>query len=156
MSGTNYLEFGMDIEEWERFDSEVPSHLYADEGEEEEGEDRGPRKRGSLVLETSCLSNGDGDDNHDDNHDDDDADDGVGGGNPDLGLGRMQKCLRTRSMVLVVMSVIIIMVVDDPKVGNRKERTRSSINAATIKIRALLQLFSKLFCLLFSSFDLYI
>ncbi|KAL7230694.1 hypothetical protein ACSBR2_009052 [Camellia fascicularis] len=51
MSGTNYLEFGMDIEEWERLDSEVPSHLYADEQEEEEGEDRGPRKRGSLVLE---------------------------------------------------------------------------------------------------------
>ncbi|KAL7255046.1 hypothetical protein ACSBR1_009249 [Camellia fascicularis] len=50
MSGTNYLEFGMDIEEWERLDSEVPSHLYADE-QEEKGEDRGPRKRGSLVLE---------------------------------------------------------------------------------------------------------
>ncbi|KAL7230684.1 hypothetical protein ACSBR2_009042 [Camellia fascicularis] len=138
MSGTNYLEFGMDIEEWERLNSEVPSHLYADEGEEEEGEDRGPRKRGSLVLETSCLSNGDGDDNHngDHNDDDDDDDDGVGGGNPDLGLGRMQKCLSTRSIELVVISVIIIMVVDDPKVGNRKERTRSSINAATIKIRA--------------------
>ncbi|GMP26057.1 hypothetical protein CsSME_00002652 [Camellia sinensis var. sinensis] len=139
MSGTNYQEFGMDIEEWERHDSEVPSHLYADEGEEEEGDDRGPRKRGSLVLETSCLSIGDGDDNHDGDHnddDDDDDDDGIGGGNPELGLGRMQKCLRTRSIELVVMSVIIIMVVDDPKVGDRKERTRSSINAATIKIRA--------------------
>ncbi|GMP26060.1 hypothetical protein CsSME_00002655 [Camellia sinensis var. sinensis] len=137
MSGTNYLEFGMDIEEWERLNSEVPSHLYTDKREEEEGEDRGLRKRGSLVLETSCLSNGDGDGNHDGDHnDDDDDDDGVGRGKPGVGLGRMQICLRTRSIELVVMSVIIIMVVDDPIVGNRKERIRSSINAATIRIRA--------------------
>ena len=40
MSGTSYVDYGMDIDEWERLDSEIPPHLLADEGEEEEDQDR--------------------------------------------------------------------------------------------------------------------
>ncbi|KAL7230695.1 hypothetical protein ACSBR2_009053 [Camellia fascicularis] len=51
MSGANYLEFGMDIEEWERLDSVLPPHLYAEDEdkEEERDEDEGPRNRENLV-----------------------------------------------------------------------------------------------------------
>ncbi|KAL7230689.1 hypothetical protein ACSBR2_009047 [Camellia fascicularis] len=51
MSGANYLEFGMDVEEWERLDSVLPPHLYAEDEdkEEEREEDEGPRKRENLV-----------------------------------------------------------------------------------------------------------
>ncbi|KAL7230687.1 hypothetical protein ACSBR2_009045 [Camellia fascicularis] len=86
MSGANYLEFGMDIEEWERLDSVLPPHLYAEDEdkEEEREEDEAPRKRENLVHdfkdkkltnssspceETSCPSNGDSDDNHGRNDD---------------------------------------------------------------------------------------
>ncbi|KAL2521536.1 Uncharacterized protein Fot_25459 [Forsythia ovata] len=30
MSGANYLEYGLDVEEWEQVESEVPLHLLAD------------------------------------------------------------------------------------------------------------------------------
>lgn len=36
MSGADYLEFGYDMDEWEKMQSEIPPHLLADEDEEEE------------------------------------------------------------------------------------------------------------------------
>ena len=36
MAGVDYIEWGMDIEEWERDDELPPPHLLADEEEEEE------------------------------------------------------------------------------------------------------------------------
>ena len=39
MSGTSYVDYGMDIDEWERLDLEIPPHLLAEEEEEEEEED---------------------------------------------------------------------------------------------------------------------
>lgn len=36
MSGADYIEYGMDIEEWELLDSETPPHLLADEEDEQE------------------------------------------------------------------------------------------------------------------------
>lgn len=36
MSGADYIESGMEIEEWELQDLETPPHLLADEEEEEE------------------------------------------------------------------------------------------------------------------------
>ncbi|KAI8536273.1 hypothetical protein RHMOL_Rhmol10G0244100 [Rhododendron molle] len=38
MVGADYLDWGMDMEEWERGDSELPPHLLAEEEEEEENE----------------------------------------------------------------------------------------------------------------------
>ena len=35
MSGTSYVDYGMDIDEWERLDSEIPPHLLAEEEEED-------------------------------------------------------------------------------------------------------------------------
>ncbi|KAF7129353.1 hypothetical protein RHSIM_Rhsim10G0164400 [Rhododendron simsii] len=35
MSGTDYSDYGMDIQEWELLDSETPPHLLADEEEQE-------------------------------------------------------------------------------------------------------------------------
>ena len=39
MSGTSYVDYGMDIDEWERLDLEIPPHLLAEEEEEEEEEE---------------------------------------------------------------------------------------------------------------------
>ena len=40
MSGTSYVDYGMDIDEWERLNSEIPPHLLAEEEEEEEEDHR--------------------------------------------------------------------------------------------------------------------
>ena len=34
MSGTSYVDYGMDIDEWERLNSEIPPHLLAEEEED--------------------------------------------------------------------------------------------------------------------------
>ncbi|KAL3622067.1 hypothetical protein CASFOL_034263 [Castilleja foliolosa] len=36
MSGANFLEVGLDMEEWEQMDSEVPDYLLAEEEEDNE------------------------------------------------------------------------------------------------------------------------
>ena len=44
MSGTSYVDYGMDIDEWERLDSETPPHLLAEDDEEEDNEEREAQK----------------------------------------------------------------------------------------------------------------
>ncbi|KAK3225915.1 hypothetical protein Dsin_005779 [Dipteronia sinensis] len=47
MAGVDYVEWGMNVEEWEREDSELtPAHLLAEEEEEEEQQ----QHRGSCLL----------------------------------------------------------------------------------------------------------
>ncbi|OMO56122.1 hypothetical protein CCACVL1_26748 [Corchorus capsularis] len=38
MAGVDYIEWGLDVEEWERLNEQTPPHLLADEEEEEEEE----------------------------------------------------------------------------------------------------------------------
>ncbi|KAL2453265.1 hypothetical protein Adt_49238 [Abeliophyllum distichum] len=40
MSGANYLEYGLNVEEWEQLESKVPLHLSADDKEEDEDKDK--------------------------------------------------------------------------------------------------------------------
>ena len=51
MAGVDYLEWGMDIEEWERDDEVSPPHLLADDGEEEEF------MKGQFEQGCSCINN---------------------------------------------------------------------------------------------------
>ncbi|GFP84850.1 hypothetical protein PHJA_000628800 [Phtheirospermum japonicum] len=53
MSGTNFLEVGFDMEEWEQMDAEVPDHLLAEEEEEEEEKES---KRDKTGYECSFQS----------------------------------------------------------------------------------------------------
>ncbi|KAG5529482.1 hypothetical protein RHGRI_030014 [Rhododendron griersonianum] len=52
MVGADYLDWGMDMKEWERRDPELPPHLLAEEEEEEEENEKDevgvPRKRETI------------------------------------------------------------------------------------------------------------
>ncbi|OMO73099.1 hypothetical protein COLO4_27261 [Corchorus olitorius] len=39
MAGVDYVEWGLDVEEWERLNEQTPPHLLADEEEEEDEEE---------------------------------------------------------------------------------------------------------------------
>ena len=54
MAGVDYLEWGMDIEEWERDDEVSPPHLLADDGEEEEFM-KGQFEQGCSRITNSSL-----------------------------------------------------------------------------------------------------
>ncbi|KAL2453262.1 Uncharacterized protein Adt_49234 [Abeliophyllum distichum] len=45
MSGANYLEYGLDVEEWEQLESKVPLHLLADDKDEDEERDKDKRNK---------------------------------------------------------------------------------------------------------------
>ncbi|XVE83126.1 hypothetical protein DITRI_Ditri16bG0062300 [Diplodiscus trichospermus] len=58
MAGVDFMEWGMDIEEWERDDELPPPHLLADDEEEEEEEEflEGNFEQGcSCINNSSCL-----------------------------------------------------------------------------------------------------
>ncbi|KAL2498824.1 Uncharacterized protein Adt_24374 [Abeliophyllum distichum] len=40
MSGANYLEYGLDVEEWEQLESKVPLHLLADDKDKDRDKDK--------------------------------------------------------------------------------------------------------------------
>lgn len=52
MVGADYLDWGMDIEEWERRDSELPPHLLAEQ--EKEDDDEEEEVRVQRKKETIC------------------------------------------------------------------------------------------------------
>ncbi|XVE86789.1 hypothetical protein DITRI_Ditri18aG0062100 [Diplodiscus trichospermus] len=58
MAGVDYVEWGMDIEEWERDDELSPPHLLADEKEAEEEFVKGHLKQGCSIqnLEDNRFS----------------------------------------------------------------------------------------------------
>ncbi|KAI8030559.1 hypothetical protein LOK49_LG01G02301 [Camellia lanceoleosa] len=97
MAGVDYMECDIDLEAWERCGQEQPpSYLLAEKHSSNHQNVKKGTTDDKLIIingkkftnssspceETSCPSNGDGDDNHSRN------DDGVTapGGNPDLGL----------------------------------------------------------------------
>lgn len=66
MSGADYIEYGMGIQEWELLDSETPPHLLADE---EEPEENRPvfRLLSDWKTNTSSYGEGGGDNGGNDN-----------------------------------------------------------------------------------------
>ncbi|KAI8536264.1 hypothetical protein RHMOL_Rhmol10G0243300 [Rhododendron molle] len=54
MVGADYLDWGKDMEEWERGDLELPPHLLAEEEEEDEEKDEKDEVGVQRKRETIC------------------------------------------------------------------------------------------------------
>ncbi|XP_052195115.1 uncharacterized protein LOC127803121 [Diospyros lotus] len=99
MAGANYLDYGMDIKEWERLASQLPPHLFLEEDDDDVGMER---KNNSSPSAETCSSN-----DHDADEEEEEA---SAAGYP--------KCLR--SMVWLTTSCRGH-VVDEHEDGNREK-----------------------------------